>query len=254
MAIRDKQPSGHPVRGHGSGLATHDSRRHDRLRDHGGCDRAGDDAAEPTRTRRSLGVRVGRDSASRPPLTWTTVRPIPRLVKRSPARALALADFPGGHEGPHGWSRMMSELEPREEARIKRRDRDAQAGQRAPMRTGLAKGLRQVLDAQAKRGRAAADSIRRRQHDSGDRGRSAASISTDGPCPCPILHASDTAPPFLRIRCSGVGCPQPARGRSNRRSVVQDRWPRRASNCPADGLRASTRSGRCPARRRSRYH
>ena len=59
----------------------------------------------------------------------------------------------------------MSELEPREEARIKRRDRDAQAGQRAPMRTGLAKVLRQVLDAQAKRGRAAADSIRRRQID-----------------------------------------------------------------------------------------
>ena len=64
----------------------------------------------------------------------------------------------------------MSELEPREEARIKRRDRDAQAAQRAPMRTGLAKGLRQVLDAQAKRGRAAADNIRHRQRDSGEGG------------------------------------------------------------------------------------
>ena len=65
----------------------------------------------------------------------------------------------------------MSELGPREEARIKRRDRDAQAGQRAPMRTGLAKGLRQVLDAQAKRGRAAADSIRRRKGRGGDQGQ-----------------------------------------------------------------------------------
>jgi len=64
----------------------------------------------------------------------------------------------------------MSELEPREEARTKRRDRDANAGQRALMRTGLAKGLRQVLDAQAKRGRAAADSIRRRQPDPGHKG------------------------------------------------------------------------------------
>jgi len=45
------------------------------------------------------------------------------------------------------------ELPPSETARGKRRDRDAEAGARAGMRTGLAKQFKQVLDAQARRAR-----------------------------------------------------------------------------------------------------
>ena len=43
------------------------------------------------------------------------------------------------------------ELPPSEAARDKRRDRDATAGARAGMRTGLAKQFKQVLDTQRKR-------------------------------------------------------------------------------------------------------
>ena len=39
-----------------------------------------------------------------------------------------------------------------EQARLRRRDRDAQAQSRAGMRTGLAKGFKQIQDAQIKRG------------------------------------------------------------------------------------------------------
>jgi hypothetical protein len=48
------------------------------------------------------------------------------------------------------------ELPPAEAARARRRDHDAAAAARSGMRTGLAKQFKQVLDAQAKRGRAAA--------------------------------------------------------------------------------------------------
>ena len=47
------------------------------------------------------------------------------------------------------------DLPPTEAARARRRDRDAAAGARSGMRTGLAKQFKQVLDAQAKRARAA---------------------------------------------------------------------------------------------------
>ena len=47
------------------------------------------------------------------------------------------------------------ELPPTEAARARRRDHDAEAAARSGMRTGLAKQFKQVLDAQAKRGRAA---------------------------------------------------------------------------------------------------
>ena len=43
------------------------------------------------------------------------------------------------------------ELDPREAARDRRRDRDHIAHERALMRTGLAKGFKQILDAQARR-------------------------------------------------------------------------------------------------------
>ncbi len=48
------------------------------------------------------------------------------------------------------------ELSPSEAARARRRDHDAAASARSGMRTGLAKQFKQVLDAQVKRGRAAA--------------------------------------------------------------------------------------------------
>lgn len=56
------------------------------------------------------------------------------------------------------------QLDEREQARIQRRDRDAKAQSRALMRTGLAKGFKQILDSQAKRGREAQESQARRAH------------------------------------------------------------------------------------------
>ena len=47
-------------------------------------------------------------------------------------------------------------LPPSEAAREKRRDRDAEAGARAGMKSGLAKQFKQVLDSQVKRGKEAA--------------------------------------------------------------------------------------------------
>ena len=47
------------------------------------------------------------------------------------------------------------ELPPAEAARARRRDHDGAAAARSGMRTGLAKQFKQILDAQAKRGRAA---------------------------------------------------------------------------------------------------
>jgi hypothetical protein len=45
---------------------------------------------------------------------------------------------------------MTEELDPREEARARRRDRDAAAERRALMRPGMGKVFKQILDAQAK--------------------------------------------------------------------------------------------------------
>jgi len=47
------------------------------------------------------------------------------------------------------------DLPPAEAARDRRRDHDLRAAEREGMRTGLAKQFKQVLDAQAKRGREA---------------------------------------------------------------------------------------------------
>jgi hypothetical protein len=47
-------------------------------------------------------------------------------------------------------------LPPSEAARERRRDRDAEAGDRAGMKSGLAKQFKQVLDSQVKRGKEAA--------------------------------------------------------------------------------------------------
>jgi len=47
------------------------------------------------------------------------------------------------------------DLPPAEAARARRRDHDAAAAGRSGMRTGLAKQFKQILDAQARRGRAA---------------------------------------------------------------------------------------------------
>ena len=45
---------------------------------------------------------------------------------------------------------MTDELDPREAARARRRDRDAAEEQRALMRPGMGKVFKQILDAQAK--------------------------------------------------------------------------------------------------------
>lgn len=47
-------------------------------------------------------------------------------------------------------------LDPREAERERRRDRDMSAAGRAGMRSGLAKGFRQIADAQTKRDKALA--------------------------------------------------------------------------------------------------
>jgi hypothetical protein len=52
-------------------------------------------------------------------------------------------------------------LEPREAARARRRDRDADAQKRDLMRPGMGKVFKQIQDAQAK---AAADSAPKRRH------------------------------------------------------------------------------------------
>jgi hypothetical protein len=44
----------------------------------------------------------------------------------------------------------MDELDPSEEARIRRRDRDAEAEQRALLKPGMGKVFKQIQDAQAK--------------------------------------------------------------------------------------------------------
>ena len=68
------------------------------------------------------------------------------------------------------------ELDPREAARVRRRDRDATAAEREPMRTGLSKQFKQVLDAQVKRANEAGASRKadlsgeRRSDASGKRG------------------------------------------------------------------------------------
>lgn len=53
-------------------------------------------------------------------------------------------------------------LDAAERARIRRRDRDARAQNRALMRTGLAKSFKLILDVQAKKGREAKEARAKR--------------------------------------------------------------------------------------------
>jgi len=50
---------------------------------------------------------------------------------------------------------MNDELDPKEVARIRRRDRDAEAEARALMRPGMGKVFKQILDTQAESAKAA---------------------------------------------------------------------------------------------------
>ena len=50
---------------------------------------------------------------------------------------------------------MNDELDPKEVARIRRRDRDAEAEARALMRPGMGKVFKQILDTQAEAAKAA---------------------------------------------------------------------------------------------------
>jgi hypothetical protein len=52
------------------------------------------------------------------------------------------------------------ELNPRELDRIRRRDRDAEAQARAPMRTGMGKVFKQIQDVQAKKATEGSDPAR----------------------------------------------------------------------------------------------
>lgn len=60
---------------------------------------------------------------------------------------------------------MTDDLDPRELARARRRDRDADAERRDLMRPGMGKVFKQILDAQAK---AAAEPPRRRRRKRAD--------------------------------------------------------------------------------------
>ncbi len=58
---------------------------------------------------------------------------------------------------------MSDELEPKERARIQRRDRDAEAERRALLRPGMGKVFKQIQDAQAKDARAVRPPAKRRR-------------------------------------------------------------------------------------------
>jgi hypothetical protein len=51
------------------------------------------------------------------------------------------------------------ELDDRERARVRRRDEDMNSAAKSGMRSGLAKGFKQIQDAQARRGRTAASAL-----------------------------------------------------------------------------------------------
>ncbi len=57
---------------------------------------------------------------------------------------------------------MSDELEPKEADRIRRRDRDADAEQRAQLRPGMGKVFKQILDRQSKAAKEELASKRRR--------------------------------------------------------------------------------------------
>ncbi len=52
---------------------------------------------------------------------------------------------------------MTDELDPKEVARLKRRDRDLEAQRRALLRPGMGKVFKQILDTQAKAAREASE-------------------------------------------------------------------------------------------------
>jgi hypothetical protein len=58
---------------------------------------------------------------------------------------------------------MSDDLDPREAARVRRRDRDASAAHTALMRAGMGKVFKQILDAQAKAAKETPKRRRRRK-------------------------------------------------------------------------------------------
>jgi hypothetical protein len=67
---------------------------------------------------------------------------------------------PGIHDEPGRTPEPHDELDPREVARDRRRDREAEAERRALMRSGMGKVFKQILD---RRGRDADDLLERKE-------------------------------------------------------------------------------------------
>jgi len=86
-------------------------------------------------------------------------------------------------------------LRPAEVARQRRRDRDASAAERAGMRTGLAKTMKQIMDAQSRRGAEARRALEQASEREGD-------ADSAGSRP-------DATPPRRRTARPGRGTPDP---------------------------------------------
>lgn len=96
------------------------------------------------------------DAAEVPELPPSIAALVVREVSTDPAYAnYNLARRPGLAVDPDDPDDDLDALAPAEAERARRRDHDAAAGEREGMRTGLAKQFKQVLDAQARRGREA---------------------------------------------------------------------------------------------------
>jgi len=87
---------------------------------------------------------------------------MPEGVDAGPSRRddPAMADDPGRSDDP-------GPIDPREAARIRRRDRDAAAEARDLMRPGMGKVFKQIQDAQARAGKGSAKPKRRRSRGRG---------------------------------------------------------------------------------------
>lgn len=98
------------------------------------------------------------DAADVPELPPSIAALVVREVSTDPAYAnYNLARRPGLPTADEEDDDELQALAPAEAERARRRDHDASAAERAGMRTGLAKSFKQVLDAQARRARAAED-------------------------------------------------------------------------------------------------
>ena len=136
------------------------------------------------------------------------------------------------------------DLPPSEAARQRRRDRDAEAGARAGMKSGLAKQFKQVLDTQVKRAReserkATRDPERSERPDGRASGAPPGLTRAESRCRAACLRHG-LQPGQEQDRASGPGFRPMWSGRSERRTVAG--W----SGC---GGHRSRRPGRSPARR-----